>query len=84
MDEAAVDWPVNDPATRDAMFSFALARLREEPSPTRREALWALMEETIRPYTSADSPQGRVARRALALFVGQWSIHPDWSPDWSL
>ncbi len=77
----------SDPAAaalRDEMFSFARQRLREEPSHTRRTALVALLEETIRPFTSADTEQGRVARHALRLFVAQWSTHLDYSEEWGL
>jgi len=71
-------------AIRDEMFDFARQRLREEPSHARRTALTALLEETIRPFTSVDTEQGRVARHALRLFVAQWSTHPAYSEEWGL
>lgn len=76
--------PATTAALRDEMFDFARQRLREEPSHTRRTALVALLEETIRPFTSADTEQGRMARHALRLFVAQWSTHPDYSEEWGL
>jgi hypothetical protein len=42
-----------------------------------------LFEETVRPFLGTAGPTGRIAEQQLRLLAAEFTVHPEYRPEWA-